>query len=535
MPIRYSRCPCSAPPGHGRPRPRARRVPTIPTVTRPVPSPRPVTPTCSRSRSATARAIRPARPARCRRCPWCPASPTTARSASRTRSPTPTPSRGLPGARRHAVRPPVPDVRRCPESSGLSLTWLRPSESWDAGDRELLCIVADPVGGAVARSRAPPAERRRGAAAAFRSAWPASPRGRPCSRPATGRGRCRDPGAGSAPRRPPYRSGRAGQRPPVERAWAARRADDVSSTSSASAKAPPSARRPHPPRPAARAPGHGCRPGDGQQRWGHQPVAQHDEHVGARALAQVPPVLAMMASLAADLAGLGEHHDGLGVGRGLDPGDRRPLVAGPGHGHRRGLGGPRGQRARRRRRGRCTAARSQAERGDPGGQRGAQAGRVGAAASTTSSTTRHAMLGGRFRPTPAPTGPAVRGAAHAERAATDDLERLEHPVAHGQPAVEHRHAASPARPSAHPSTPRPRPPGHPPPWRPGVDSPRRPAAARRAGEASVCGSPESGDGFTGLGSVGRSCAPTGTPPATASGAGLELGPRPTRPRESSPR
>jgi Septum formation len=34
------------------------------------------------------------------------------------------------------------------ESSGLSLTWLEPTaESWDAGDRELLCIVADPAGG----------------------------------------------------------------------------------------------------------------------------------------------------------------------------------------------------------------------------------------------------------------------------------------------------------------------------------------------------------------------------------------------------
>ena len=39
----------------------------------------------------------------------------------------------------------------------------------------------------------------------------------------------------------------------------------------------------------------------GQQRWGHQPVAQHDEHVGARAPRPGSPVLAMMASLAPTL------------------------------------------------------------------------------------------------------------------------------------------------------------------------------------------------------------------------------------------
>jgi hypothetical protein len=34
------------------------------------------------------------------------------------------------------------------DQSALTVTWLEPtSGSWDAGDRELLCIVADPAGG----------------------------------------------------------------------------------------------------------------------------------------------------------------------------------------------------------------------------------------------------------------------------------------------------------------------------------------------------------------------------------------------------
>ena len=34
------------------------------------------------------------------------------------------------------------------EQFALEVTWLEPTaESWDAGDRELLCIVADPAGG----------------------------------------------------------------------------------------------------------------------------------------------------------------------------------------------------------------------------------------------------------------------------------------------------------------------------------------------------------------------------------------------------
>jgi hypothetical protein len=34
------------------------------------------------------------------------------------------------------------------EQSALELTWLEPTiESWNEGDRELLCIVADPAGG----------------------------------------------------------------------------------------------------------------------------------------------------------------------------------------------------------------------------------------------------------------------------------------------------------------------------------------------------------------------------------------------------
>ena len=163
-------------------------------------------------------------------------------------------------------------------------------------------------------------------------------------------------------------------------------------------------------------------------------------------------------------------------------------------------------------------AADRAEQGDPGGQRDAQAGRVGAG------RVDHLVDGApqRCRWRQVQAQPLRRPAqpfevpAHAERPATDDLERLEHPVAHGQPVVEHRHDGVAGRdhPPIHPHH------GvvHRAIRRPGgpASTPLRPAAARRAGEASVRGSPESGDGFTGLGSVGRQCAPTGTPPATAS-------------------
>ena len=162
----------------------------------------------------------------------------------------------VPSSRRSSVSP----------SSGLSLTWLEPtSESWDAGDRELLCIVADPAGGVTGTlPRAPPAEA--GVAPQPRSDRMAGLATGPAML-ATGYRSGVDvavlePGGASAARRATGPAARAAAARRASAGAARRRASTTSAAPRRPPRAPPSARRPPPPRPAARAPGHGSpRPG----------------------------------------------------------------------------------------------------------------------------------------------------------------------------------------------------------------------------------------------------------------------------------
>ena len=258
-------------------------------------------------------------------------------------------------------------------------------------------------------------------------------------------GRCRQPRAPRRPRRPAGdRAGRHGVLVVPHRCtpWMSR-VDDVRNTSSASSSAVIGRSR-------SSAPVH-------SSTSARVTPARQPEHSGGVASSpssttktldpvpsqRRPAVFTSTASVRAARLGVGERDHVVGVRRRLQPGGRGALVAGPGHDDHLRRRRPGGHRGHRDDQGRAGVAAVGAERAGAAGQGDAQPQRLpvvlGVGGEHLVDGVAQQVEVGRVEPEAAGRArQPVEVPGQRERDSVDDLGRLEHPVADGEPVVEDR-------------------------------------------------------------------------------------------------